>query len=101
MHTIYFTPRAPVRISYLEAYLQVLTELGAATQFAVQTLINKAVKLIGAIAAVVFVVTEQRLVDTVSVFAGIRRVITFLLCSMKTANHRESKRQYYSRAPGR
>lgn len=69
--------------TYLEANLQVLTELRAAAQFAVQTLIDEAVELIRAITTVVLMVTEQHVVHTVSIVAGIRCVIAFLLWSIK------------------
>lgn len=72
--------------TYLEAYLQILAELGAATQLAVQAFVNEAVQLIGAVTAVVLMVAEQRLIDTVSIIAGIGCVITFLFCSMKERN---------------
>ena len=45
---------------YLEAYLEVVTELGgAATQLAVQTLVNRALELIRAVATVVLAVTQR------------------------------------------
>lgn len=65
--------------TYLETNFKVFTELGAATELAVQALVNKAVQLIGAIATVVLMVTQQCLVNAVSIVAGIRRVIAFLL----------------------
>lgn len=77
--------------TYLEAYFKIFTELGAATQFAVQALVNKAVQLVGAVATVVLVVTEQRLIDTVSIIAGVCGVIAFLLCSMKERNEMRNK----------
>lgn len=69
--------------SYLEANFEVFTELGAATQFAVEALVNKAVELVRAVTAVVPMVAEQRLVDTVSIIAGVRGVVAFLLCAAK------------------
>lgn len=66
--------------AYLEAYFEVFTELGAAAEFAVQALINKAVQLVGAVAAVVFMVAEQCLINTVSIVAGVRSLVAFLLC---------------------
>lgn len=77
--------------TYFEAYFKVFAELGAATQFAVQALINKAVQLIGAITTVVLMVTEQRLIDTVSIIAGVRGVVAFLLCSMKERSEMRNK----------
>lgn len=64
---------------YLEAYFQVLAELRAAAQFAVQAFVNEAVQLIRAVAAVVLVVAEQRLVHAVAVAAGVRGVVAFVL----------------------
>ena len=64
---------------YLEAYLEVFTaELGgAATQLAVQTLVNRAAgELIGAVTTVVLAVTQQCLLDTVPVVTN----IAFVLC---------------------
>lgn len=69
--------------TYLKPYFQVFTELGAATQFAVQALVNEAVELIRAVATVVFMVAEQRLVHAVSIIADVRGVIALLLCSAK------------------
>ena len=43
---------------YLESYLEVLTELGAAAQLAVQTLVDVAVELVRAVAAVVVTVAH-------------------------------------------
>lgn len=86
MHAAYFTHAWRTHaenFTYLETYFPVLTELRAATQFAVQALIDKAVKLIWAITAVILVVAEQCLIDTVSIIAGICGIIAFLLCSIK------------------
>lgn len=77
--------------TYLEAYFKVFTELGAAAQFAVQALVNKTVQLIGAVATVVLMVTEQCLIDTVSIIAGVRGVIAFLLCGRKESNGMRNK----------
>ena len=66
--------------TYLEAYFEVFTELRAAAQLAVQALVDEAVQLVGAVPAVVLMVAEQRLVDTVSIIAGVRGVIAFFLC---------------------
>lgn len=79
--------------TYLETYFKVFTELRAATEFAVQALVNKAVQLVGAVAAVVLMVTEQCLINTVSIVAGIRGVIAFLLCSMKERNEEEKRKK--------
>lgn len=67
---------------YLEAYFQVLAELRAAAQFSVQTFVNEAVQLIGAVAAVVLAVAEQRLVHAVAVAAGVRGVVAFVRWGM-------------------
>lgn len=69
---------------YLEAYFQVLAELRAAAQFAVQALVDEAVQLVGAVAAVVLAVAEQHLVDAIPVDAGVRGVVAFLLCGGTT-----------------
>ena len=69
-----------VLLTYLEAYVEVFTELGAATQLAVQTLVNKAVELIRAVTTVVLAVTQQCVINTVPVVTRIGCVITFLLC---------------------
>lgn len=69
--------------AYLEAYFKVFTELGAAAQFAVQALVNKAVQLVGAIAAVVFMVAEQCLINAVSIVADVSSLVAFLLCKRK------------------
>lgn len=74
-------PEAPERrfsVVYLKAYFQVLAELRAAAQFAVQAFVNEAVQLIGAIAAVVLAVAEQRLVHAVAVAAGVRGVVALV-----------------------
>lgn len=63
---------------YLEAYFEVLAELGASAHFAVQAFVNEAVQLIGAVAAVVLAVADQRLVNAVPVVAGVRGVVAFL-----------------------
>lgn len=66
--------------AYLEANFKVFTELGAAAEFAVQALVDKAVQLVGAVAAVVFMVAEQRLINAVSTVAGVCGLVAFLLC---------------------
>ena len=83
--------------TYLEAYFKILAELRAATQFAVQALINEAVQLIGAVTTVVLMVTEQCLIDTLSVVAGVCGVVAFLLCDnheRQTRNEKQMKRKY-------
>lgn len=82
-----------IAFRYLEAYSEVLAELGAATQFAVQALINEAAQLVRAIAAVVLVVTEQCLIDAVSIVAGKRGVVAFLLCSVKKRHGKQIMRK--------
>lgn len=72
-----------ILFTYLETDFKVFTELGAATEFAVQALVNKAVQLIGAVATVVLMVTEQRLINAVSIVAGVCCVIAFLFCYTK------------------
>lgn len=69
-----------VCVFHLEANLHVLTELRAAAQFTVQTLVNEAVELVGAVAAVVLMVTQQRLVHTLPVPACVQRLVTSFLC---------------------
>ena len=70
-----------VLFPYLEAYLEVFTELGgAAAQLAVQTLVNKAVELIRAVTTVVLVVTQQCVLNTLPVVTHIGCVVTFVLC---------------------
>ena len=88
-HAAYFTHPSPENssqnfkvLTYFEAYFKVFTELRAATQFAVQALVNKAVQLVGAVATVVLMVTKKRLIDTVSIIAGICCVVAFFLYFM-------------------
>lgn len=69
--------------THLEAYFQVFTELRAAAHFTVQALVDEAVQLIRAVAAVVLMVTQQRLIDTVSIFARVGRVVAFFLWFME------------------
>lgn len=47
--------------AYLKAYLKVLTVLTAAAKLAVETLIDVASALIGAVPAVILAIAEQRL----------------------------------------
>lgn len=56
-------------ISYLEADLEVITELRAAAQLAVETLVDKAVEFIGAIATVVVAVAQQCLIQAFFIVA--------------------------------
>lgn len=62
-------------MAYLEANLEVITELRAATQLAVETLVDEAVEFIGAIATVIIAVTQKSLVQTLAVVAHEGRVI--------------------------
>lgn len=66
--------------THLEAYLEVLTELGAATLLAVETLVDEAVEFVRAVTTVVVTVTQQRLVKTLPVTTHVGRVITLPLC---------------------
>lgn len=79
--------------AYLEAYFKVFTELGAAAQFAVQALVNKAVQLVGAIAAVVFMVAEQCLINAVSIVADVSSLVAFLLCFKRKVEREKSERR--------
>lgn len=81
-----------ILFTYLETNFKVFTELGAATEFAVQALVNEAVQLIGAVATVVLMVTEQRLINAVSIVAGVRCVIAFLFCYTKERNEKYKSR---------
>lgn len=56
-------------MSYLEANLEVIAELRAATHLTVETLVDEAVELIGAVATVIVAVTQQGLVQTLAVTA--------------------------------
>lgn len=56
-------------ISYLEADLEVITELCAAAQLAVETLIDEAVEFIGAITTVVVAVAQQCLIQAFFIMA--------------------------------
>lgn len=62
-------------MSYFEANLEVITELRAATLFAVETLVDEAVELIGAIAAVIVPVAQLSLVQALSITTCEGRVI--------------------------
>lgn len=62
-------------MAYFEANLEVITELRAAAQFAVETLVDEAVELIGAVATVIVSVAQLSLVQTLSVTAHEGRVI--------------------------
>lgn len=59
----------------LVADLEVVAELRAAAQLAVQALVDEAVQLVGAVAAVVVAVTQQGLVQAVAVEAREGRVV--------------------------
>lgn len=76
---IYFNRKDSSQGFDLEADFHVLAELRAAAQFTVQTLVQEAVELVSAVAAVVFTVTQQRLGHALPVPARVRRIVTFLL----------------------
>lgn len=59
----------------LVADLEVVAELRAAAQLAVQALVDEAVQLVGAVAAVVVAVAQQGLVQAVAVEAREGRVV--------------------------
>lgn len=59
----------------LVADLEVVAELRAAAQLAVEALVDEAVQLVGAVAAVVIAVTQQGLVQAVAVEAREGRVV--------------------------
>lgn len=59
----------------LVADLEVVAELRAAAQLAVEALVDEAVELVGAVAAVVVAVAQQRLVQAVAVAAHEGRVV--------------------------
>lgn len=63
-------------LSYLEADLEVVAQLGAAAQLAVQTLVDEAVEFVGAVAAVVVAIAQQRLVQALPIAAHVGRVVT-------------------------
>ena len=56
-------------MAYLEANLEVIAELRAAAQLAVETLVDEAVELVRAVAAVIVAVAQQRLVQALPVTA--------------------------------
>lgn len=58
-----------IKTTYLEANLEVIAELRAATQLTVEALIYEAVELIRAIAAVIIAVTQRSLVQTLPITA--------------------------------
>lgn len=70
----------PVQHPYLEANLQILTKLAAAAQLAVDALVHEAVEFVGAVAAVVVAVAQQRLVNAVPIAAHVGSVVALLLC---------------------
>lgn len=57
------------KAAYLEANLEVITELRAATQLTVQTLVDEAVEFIRAVPTVVIVVAQQSLIQTLPIAA--------------------------------
>lgn len=59
----------------LVADLEVVAELRASAQLAVEALVDEAVQLVGAVAAVVVAVAQQSLVQTVAVAAHEGRVV--------------------------
>lgn len=63
-------------LAYLVTNLEVITELWAAAQFTVETLVDEAVEFIGAVAAVVIPVTQQSLVHAISIAAHEGRFVT-------------------------
>lgn len=63
-------------MAYLEADLEVITELRAAAEFIAETLVDEAVVLIRAITTVVVTVTQQSLVQTLPITAHKSRLIT-------------------------
>lgn len=69
----------------LEADLEVVTELRAAAQLTVETLVNEAVELIRAVPAVVVAIAKQSLVQALPVPTHEGRLVTLPLC-----NHRQS-----------
>lgn len=56
-------------MTYLEANLEVITQLRAATQLTVETLVDKAVEFIRAVTTVIVVVTQQSLIQTLPITA--------------------------------
>lgn len=56
-------------MAYLEANLEVITELRAATQLTVETLVDEAVEFIGAVSTVIIAVTQQSLIQTLPITA--------------------------------
>ncbi len=54
-------------MAYLEANLEVIAELRAATQLAVKTLVDEAVEFIRAVTAVVVAVAQQSLIQTLPI----------------------------------
>ena len=68
---------------YLEADLEVVAELGAAAQLAVQALVDEAVEFVRAVAAVVVAVAQQGLVQAFPVAAHERGLVALPLCKGK------------------
>lgn len=56
-------------MAYLEANLEVITELRAATQLTAKTLVDKAVEFIRAVTTVIIAVTQQSLIQTLPIMA--------------------------------
>lgn len=54
-------------MTYLEANLEIITQLRAATQLTVETLIDEAVEFIRAITTVIIAVTQQSLIQTLAI----------------------------------
>lgn len=61
--------------SYLEADLEVVAELRAAAQLAVETLVDEAVELIRTVATVIVAVAQQRLVQAIAIVAHEGRLV--------------------------
>lgn len=56
-------------MAYLVANLEVITELWAATQLTVETLVDEAVEFIRAITTVIIAVAQQSLIQTSAIMA--------------------------------
>lgn len=65
-----------LQMCYLESDLEVVAELRAAAHLAVETLVDEAVELVRAVAAVVVVVAQQGFVQALAVVAHEGRLIT-------------------------
>lgn len=64
------------QMCYLESDLEVVAELRAAAHLAVETLVDEAVELVRAVAAVVVAVAQQGFVQALAVAAHEGRLIT-------------------------